>query len=31
MKKKIMSNVFNYNFIKSKIGLIAKICDEKLH
>jgi hypothetical protein len=31
MKRKIMSNVFNYDFIKSKIGLIAKICNEKIN
>lgn len=26
-KRRIMSSVFNYDFIKSKIPLIAKICD----
>jgi hypothetical protein len=30
MKRKIMSHVFNYDFIKSKISLISKICQEKL-
>lgn len=30
MKKKIMSNVFNHEFIKSKVGLIARICQEKI-
>lgn len=30
MKRKIMSSVFNYDFIKSKVGLISKICADKL-
>jgi hypothetical protein len=30
MKKKIMSNVFNHEFLKSKVQLIAKICWDKI-
>ena len=30
MKKKIMSNVFNHEFIKSKVGLIARISQDKI-
>ena len=29
-KKKILSNVFNFDFIHSKIGLIAKVSEEKI-
>ena len=30
-KKKILSNVFNYDFIRSKIPLIAKVSQEQIH
>lgn len=30
MKRKIMAHVFNYDFIKSKIGFIARTCQEKI-
>ena len=30
IKRKIMTHVFNYDFIKSKVGLIAKITQEKI-
>lgn len=30
MKRKIMSSVFNYDFIKYKVGTISDICNEVL-
>ena len=30
IKRKIMTQVFNYDFIKSKVSLIAKITQEKI-